>query len=226
MTNCKHLFVDVCGLARNLLQKYGIDACPKPHRTACEFCTRKARPSRAVNEVIVNLALAETRHNPDVRNRILTDHVHLLRQPPAKKKASDRLQAIEQGTAPGSQLWRLLAELGIQHKPTCTCLHLAETMNQWGPAGCRLARPEIIAQMRTNAKEYGWLDVARAAAKAVSTGIAWKLDLTDVYGSLLDEAIRRSGPQAPTAGPDATQQDLRSAPASHRGPQAPTVGQN
>jgi hypothetical protein len=188
---CKHLFIDVCHLARQLCQQYDIDAAPRPHKTACEFCTHKADPPQQINEVIVSLALAQTRDRPEVRQRIMRDHGHLLPRQPAQQP-SVRLNEIMHGTEPGSQLWRLLTELGIQHKPTCNCLSLAERMNAWGAVGCRLARTDIIAAMRTNAKEYGWLDVARAAAKAVSTGIAWRLDLTDVYGSLIDESIRRA----------------------------------
>ena len=191
MTNCKHLFVNVCGLARNLLQTYEIDAFPKPHTSACEFCTHQAKPPQAINEVIVSLAMGEVRTNPVASQNIMRDHGHLLRHAP-QQQSGERLLAIEQGSGPGSELWRLLAELGIQHKPTCSCLSLAERMNGWGPAGCRLSRAEIVEGMRFNAAEYGWLDVARAAAKAVSTGIAWKLDLTDVYGSLVDEALRRA----------------------------------
>lgn len=196
---CKHLFIDVCNLSRQLCQQYGLDAAPRPHKTACEFCTHKADPPQAINEVIVSLTLAEARADRDVYQEILRDHGHRL-QKAGPATSSDRLQAIEQGTGPGSELWRLLTELGIRHKPTCSCLSLAERMNAWGAGGCRLARAEIVEGMRTNAKEYGWLDVARAAAAAVTRGIGWRLDLTDVYGSLVDEAIRRSGPQAPTAG--------------------------
>lgn len=186
---CKHLFVDVCHLARQLCQLYGIDAAPRPHRTACEFCAHKADPPQQINEVIISLALAQTRDKPEVRQRIMRDHGHLLPRQPAQQP-NVRLAEIMHGTEPGSQLWRLLAELGIQHKPTCSCLSLAARMNAWGAAGCRMARDEICKAMRHNAKEYGWRDVARAAAAAVTQGIGWRLDITDVYGSLVDEAIR------------------------------------
>jgi len=63
-------------------------------------------------------------------------------------------------------------------------------MNAWGVAGCREHRAEIIDHMRANAKSYGWSTVATAAAKAVLTGIAFRLSILDPYGSLVDEAIR------------------------------------
>ena len=65
-------------------------------------------------------------------------------------------------------------------------------MNDWGPTGCRLARSEIVETMKMNAKQYGWKTVATAAALAVRNGLAWKLNLQDVFGSLVDEAIKRA----------------------------------
>jgi hypothetical protein len=192
---CKHLFIDVCHLARELCQLYGIDAAPRPHKTACEFCTHKADPPQQINEVIISLALAQTRDRSEAREQILRDHGHRLQRHDAQPR-NMQLAEIMHGQGPGSELWRLLSELGIPHKPTCGCLALAERMNAWGPFGCRLARPEIVSLMRVNAKEYGWTDVAKAAAKAVTTGVAWRLDLTDVYGSLVDEAISRAADES------------------------------
>ena len=65
-------------------------------------------------------------------------------------------------------------------------------MNGWGPAGCRLARDEIVNGMKANAAAYGWGDVTKAAVLAVRTGLVWQLNPLDVYGSLVDEAIRRA----------------------------------
>jgi hypothetical protein len=197
---CVHLFIDVCHLSRQLCKRYGLDAAPRPHKTACEFCTHKADPPQGINEVIVSLSLAEARSNRDVYRQILRDHGHRLPKT-GPVDSSERLDAIQHGSGPGSELWRLLSELGIRHKPTCSCLGLAERMNAWGPAGCRLSRAEIVEAMRGNAKEYGWLDVGRAAAKALTRGIGWRLDLADVYGSLVDEAIRRSGERAGVSPP-------------------------
>lgn len=192
MGTCKHLIAGICDLSRQLCGQYGIDAAPRPHATACEFCTNKADPPRSLNEVIVSLMIAAARTSPAVYQQIMRDHGHRL-QKAGPVTSSGRLQAIEQGSGPGSELWRLLSELGIRHKPTCSCLSLAERMNAWGPDGCRSARAEIVAGMKANAREYGWLDVARAAFNAVtSNGIAWRLDLGDIYGSLVDEAIKRS----------------------------------
>lgn len=111
-----------------------------------------------------------------------------------------RLQEVEEGWGVGSQLWRLLSALGIEHSQDCRCLDWAERMNAWGPEGCRLARDEIVQHMRASAKSYGWGNLAKAVTKAITTGLAFRLSVTDPYGSLVDEAIRmaeQSGPPGP-----------------------------
>jgi hypothetical protein len=52
--------------------------------------------------------------------------------------------------------------------------------------------------MRRNAQQYGWSDVGRAVLRVLAAAVSdrqswvWRLKLRDVYGSLLDEAIRRA----------------------------------
>ena len=109
--------------------------------------------------------------------------------PPKKQSALDR---VLHGTGVGSQLWRLLEELGIKHTAICLCLDWAERMNSWGPIGCRLARPGIISHLESSAKNYGWLNFVKAATMTVISGLVFKINPLDPYGSLLDEAIRRA----------------------------------
>jgi hypothetical protein len=111
----------------------------------------------------------------------------------------DRLSAILSGTGVGSHLWRLLSSLGIEHRDDCDCLSWAERMNAWGPAGCRQQRADIVTHMRASAQNYGWGDLAKAAAKAIATGLALRINPLDVYGSLLDEAIRLAEADIPPA---------------------------
>jgi hypothetical protein len=70
-------------------------------------------------------------------------------------------------------------------------------MNTWGPQICGEHRSEIAANMRTNAESYGWKTLATATARAVLTGLAWRLNPLDPYGSLVDEAIRRAAAEPP-----------------------------
>ena len=85
-----------------------------------------------------------------------------------------------------------IAELGIHPKHGCGCDSLASEMNRLGPDGCRRDRARLVEKLKLNAQQYSWGDVARAAVNAVKTGLAWKINPLDPYGSLLDEAIRRA----------------------------------
>lgn len=91
----------------------------------------------------------------------------------------------------GDYLKKVTTELGLTVKQGCNCKSLAAEMNRLGPDGCRRDRARLVEALQVNAKRYTWGDVAKAAAKALMTGLAWRIDLTDPYGSLLDEAIRR-----------------------------------
>jgi hypothetical protein len=52
-------------------------------------------------------------------------------------------------------------------------------MNRWGPAGCREHRAEIVAHLVKQ-------------SKAKSTELPFGLDLADLLGELVDEAIKRA----------------------------------
>lgn len=110
------------------------------------------------------------------------------------ERQTTRLDAIRSGTGVGSQVWNLLEEIGIQHDPRCDCLSWAEKMNGWGVAGCRMSREEISAHLKQEAKKLGWKKLILKSVTVAATHpemIKW-IDLTDVYGSIVDEAIRRA----------------------------------
>jgi hypothetical protein len=115
----------------------------------------------------------------------------------APKVDHDRLRTISAGTGVGSQIWRLLSEIGVHHQPDCPCLGWAEKLNAWGVAGCRLARAEIVQHLRDERQRYGWARSIVAAAHAavhaaadIAAGRRPWLNPLDPYGSLVDEAIR------------------------------------
>jgi hypothetical protein len=183
----------------DLCRAVGGEGSPTPHPRACEVC-QQADPPRAINRVTVALSVGAVANQAAAYRRLLSRHGELIAGQADPKAAQRRLEAIMHAHGPGSQLWRLLSSLGIEHKTTCDCLNLAEQMNVWGPAGCQEHRPAIVAKMRVNARQYGWASVATAAAKAASSSLVWRLDLLDVYGSLVDEAIRLAE-QAPENNP-------------------------
>lgn len=92
----------------------------------------------------------------------------------------------------GDHLKDVTTELKLTMKQGCNCNALATRMNNLGPDGCRWIRAELVDALKKNAQKYTWGDVAKAAAKALTTELGWRIDLLDPYGSLLDEAIRRT----------------------------------
>jgi hypothetical protein len=188
-----------------------------PHESACRFCSERAIPQQGQNEVVVSLALgaADQAGDKEAVRRIMAQWGHLLRRESGPANAA-RMAAIEAGRGVGSQIWRLLASLGIKHTAVCKCLAVAEEMNALGPDGCRLHRARLAATMQKNAASYGWGDVARAAGLALLKGLAWRLNIRDLYGSLIDEGINRAklaGDEAPAA-IAATQPAATTAPAT------------
>jgi hypothetical protein len=155
--------------------------------SACAVCT-SLEDKWQVNRVVVSLAIAVVPSDGETFRALVAEHGHLIRRAPAPQ--SQRLAAVLAGTGPGSQLWHLFADLGVAHRTDCACLGRAEQMNRWGVAGCRLARAEIVQWMQDGSTQYGWGTVVTAAAKAVFSGLAFRLSLADPYGSLVDEAIR------------------------------------
>lgn len=91
---------------------------------------------------------------------------------------------------PGTELKRLLSSLGIQ-AANCACNDRARQMDAWGVAGCKENRETILAWLRQEQARRGWRDKLKAAALAVSSGLAFRLDPLDPAAGLLDEALRR-----------------------------------
>lgn len=184
MTTCPHLRDDgVCSIAATLLP--GVE--PHANESACAFCSTKASEPRAVNRATIGITLLAIR-----KRSLPIEQVKQFIRTHVLTEAENRLQSVKNGRGVGSELWRLLESLGVRHTSTCSCIALAQQLNDWGHAGCRLARAEIVERMRNNAQTYGWGTIAKAAGLAIVTGVAWKINPLDPYGSLLDEAIRRA----------------------------------
>lgn len=185
---CDKLQDGVCAVAARLIGLVGL---PRPHDTTCNNCTSKAVPPQDVNEVTVRLALEAVHLDPKRTELLLALYGRLL-PGSTPKDDSVRLDLVRHGYGPGSQLWRLLEELGIEHQSDCQCLSHAEQMNAWGLSGCREHRDEIVAWMRQGQDRFGWQPKLMAAARAVATGLAFRLNPFDLFPDILDEAIRRA----------------------------------
>jgi hypothetical protein len=95
---------------------------------------------------------------------------------------------------PGTELKKILDELGFKQKPSCPCAEVQAKMDQWGADGCQ--EPAnlawIIAQMEANAAKYSWLEKVQVAMSAAASPLAFVINPMDIYGSLVREAIRRA----------------------------------
>lgn len=178
---CVHLVNGVCDVASRLGNKR-----IQPDIRACIACEKQPNPFN-INRVTVSLAV--TFGLSEGRETLIREHAKLLSTIRIEDYTA-RLRKLVDGAGVGSQLWRLLEKLGIRHTQNCPCLAWAERMNDWGPKGCRLARQEIVTHMKMSATNYGWGDMGTAVAKAITSGLAFRLSILDPYGSLLDEAIR------------------------------------
>lgn len=180
MTNCPALNAD--GSCEVITLIAGLKAVPHP--VTCQECGQVTTAHATTICAAMRARREAGQPTADIRQR----YAPILQE----IGPTDRLQAIVRGEGVGSQLWRLLASLGIEHKPTCSCLDLAEEMNRLGVEGCRREHKRLAQQMRVNAAQYGWGDVVQAAKRAMLSGLIWQINLTDLYGGLLEFAVHRA----------------------------------
>lgn len=91
----------------------------------------------------------------------------------------------------GTELTTILSSIGI-NPSNCRCKERASLMNGWGLEGCREKKDEIVAWLRGEYKRVGWATVLAAVTKAIATGLAFRLSITDPVPDLVEEAIRRA----------------------------------
>jgi hypothetical protein len=102
-----------------------------------------------------------------------------------------KLPAPRPASGPGTELKAILATLGIA-PDGCACNARARRMDAGGVEWCRTHRDEIAGWLRDEAGKRGWGDVFAAGARAVLSGLAFRIDPADVYGSLVSLAIERA----------------------------------
>jgi hypothetical protein len=92
---------------------------------------------------------------------------------------------------PGRRLAALLASLGFTKVGCAGCNDLSLQMNLWGIEGVQARREEIKVWLKSKYVEQSWGSILAAAGKAVVSGVAFRIDPLDVFGSLIDEACRQ-----------------------------------
>lgn len=112
---------------------------------------------------------------------------------PEHKAAWDAIPAPAEVTAKaGTVLKKMLAELGLEaSEGKCQCNNRAAMMDAKGPQWCREHREEIIRWLKEEAAKRTWSNVLKAAVMSMKPGV-FQPNITDPFGSLIDEAIRRS----------------------------------
>lgn len=96
------------------------------------------------------------------------------------------------GHGPGTELKALLKTLGIAENAHCDCNAKANQMDEWGVEGCRAEFDQIVGWMREGQSGWGWKDKLAAAAKAVTTGLAFQVNWSDPFPGLVRLAIDRA----------------------------------
>lgn len=92
----------------------------------------------------------------------------------------------------GTEMMKMADSLKVGMPSGCSCKSLAARMDAWGVQGCLEHRAEIVAEMAANAKKVPFYQRMRAALLALPAGVALEINPLDVYGSLVDLAIRRA----------------------------------
>jgi hypothetical protein len=93
---------------------------------------------------------------------------------------------------PGTELRRMFRVLGVAPTKNCKCKAFDAWMDTLGVDGCRAARDEIAVKMQAKSAEFGLDAFLKAGLGAFRTGLAFKLNWSTPFLSLVDLAIERA----------------------------------
>ena len=120
----------------------------------------------------------------------------LAREPMARPDKPIRIWP--KGYGPGTELAKMLYDVGIKPPDNCGCKATMREMDELGVEGCRLNREVYIDRIKTNAEKWGWgklstmHTLAGVGVKSMLNGLAWKVNWLDPFPGLVDEAIKRA----------------------------------
>ena len=154
---------------------------PLGHLHRCTICTRRHESTRAEPWKI---------HKPCPGFEVDDTYVMKPTREPVPPPPVD---------GPGLETKLIFESLGLAPKKQCQCDAKAAWMNRWGVDGCKKRRAGIVSWLRDSQQWYGPEEQAVAAYKAVRTGLAFELDLLDLFGSIVDLAIARAEAKLPPA---------------------------
>lgn len=114
--------------------------------------------------------------------------------PPGKFEAE--CSGVQSQRGPGSHLQILLTSLGARpDKCRNSCQKVAKIMDDKGVEWCKENKPRLVKHLKEAYSKLAWHDVATFAARAVASGLAFKIGFQDAAEWLVEEAIRRSEAQ-------------------------------
>jgi hypothetical protein len=93
---------------------------------------------------------------------------------------------------PGSELRLVFRELSITPKKDCGCKKFAKQMDKLGVDGCRAQRCELARRLQEKSAEFGLADFLTAGLRAITSGIALRINPLSPFLSLVDLAIERA----------------------------------
>jgi hypothetical protein len=102
---------------------------------------------------------------------------------------------------PGTELRRMFRVLGVTPAKNCKCKAFAREMDAMGVDGCRAAREEIAAKLQAKSAEFGLDTFLSAGLRALTSGIALRINPLHPFLSLVDLAIERASHDPRQHGP-------------------------
>lgn len=102
------------------------------------------------------------------------------------------------GYGPGTELAKMLADVGIEPPANCSCKATMREMDELGVEGCREKKQVFVDRIKENAEKWGWgklstmHTLAGVGVKSMLSGLAWKVNWLDPFPGLVEEAIKRA----------------------------------
>lgn len=93
---------------------------------------------------------------------------------------------------PGIELRRVFHVLGIKPAKNCKCKQFAAWMDKLGVEGCRTQRVEIADKLQAKSKEFGLAAFFAGGWRAITTGLARRINPLHPFLSFVDLAIERA----------------------------------
>jgi hypothetical protein len=106
--------------------------------------------------------------------------------------APEPVDIPDPGFGPGTELKKLLADLGISMSADCGCKAMAKKMNVWGVAGCREHHGKIVAHLKQAAERREWHRKWSASVLVNTAFVGLRVNWLDPIPGLVDLAIERA----------------------------------